>query len=96
MSDVEVQEKIEVKIPSMYKVLILNDDYTPMDFVIMVLQEIFDKSQQAAVSITLSVHQEGQGICGIYAKDIAMHKSKQVNEVAKAHNFPLKCTVEKE
>ena len=96
MTTAEVQEKVEVEIPSMYKVIILNDDYTPMEFVIDVLQEVFDKSYDDAVNVTLSVHHSGSGICGVYSKEIAYHKSNQVNEAAKGHGYPLKCVVEKD
>jgi len=95
-SEIEVKEKTEVKIPSMYKVLILNDDYTPMDFVVMILREVFEKSSDAAIGITLSVHNEGAGVCGVYPKEVALIKSKQVNTIAGVHSYPLKSIVEKE
>lgn len=82
--------------PSMYKVLLLNDDYTPMEFVIVVLERFFNKSRQEATDIMLAVHRRGVGICGIYTHEIAETKVGQVMDFARANEQPLQCTMEKE
>lgn len=81
--------------PSMYKVVLLNDDFTPMDFVVHVLEKFFKKSANEATSVMLQVHNEGAGIAGVYSFEIAETKSFQVNEYAKSKNYPLKSSVEK-
>ncbi|MDD5697133.1 MAG: ATP-dependent Clp protease adapter ClpS [Victivallaceae bacterium] len=88
-----VQEQQE---PSRYKVLLLNDDYTTMDFVIMVLMVIFHKSLKEARQIMLHVHRNGKGLCGIYAFEVAETKAAQVSVMAEQHKFPLKCALEEE
>lgn len=95
MSDLEsdVLERVEVKEPSMYSVLLLNDDYTPMEFVIEILVEIFRKSAPEATKITMDVHREGSGVAGVYIRDIAEMKCKHVDVAAKANKFPLKTTI---
>jgi len=80
----------------MYKVLMLNDDYTPMDFVVHVLQNIFKKPESEAVRIMLQVHQSGVGICGVYSFEVAETKVTQVVDYARQHQHPLQCTLEKE
>lgn len=82
--------------PSMYKVLLLNDDYTPMEFVIVVLERFFNKSRQEATDIMLAVHRRGVGICGIYTHEIAETKVGQVMDFARVNEQPLQCTMEKE
>lgn len=79
-----------------YKVVLLNDDYTPMDFVVMILQTIFHKSFEDAMGIMLKVHHEGAGICGIFPKDVAQTKAELVRQQAQSHEHPLRCVVEKE
>ncbi len=86
--------KHKLKLPPLYKVLILNDDFTPMDFVVMVLQTFFFMTQEKAIQVMLKVHNEGAGICGIYPSDIAMTKVKQVNDFSKQNQHPLKCVME--
>lgn len=86
----------ELKEPSFYKVLIHNDDYTPMDFVVHVLEDFFDRSHEEATQIMLMVHHKGAGIAGIYPKDIAETKSLMVNKHAQDNEYPLKTSVEKE
>lgn len=86
----------EVKKPSLYKVVLLNDDYTTMDFVVFILENIFDKDNLEATQIMLSVHKKGSGIAGIYTKEIAETKIKEVHDLARANNFPLRCTMEPE
>ncbi|MFP4097339.1 MAG: ATP-dependent Clp protease adapter ClpS [Alphaproteobacteria bacterium] len=82
--------------PSMYKVLLLNDDYTPMEFVVHVLENIFKKSRQEATEIMLHVHRRGVGVCGVYTYEVAETKVSQVMEYARANEQPLQCTMEKE
>ena len=89
-------EKPEVKEPSMYKVILLNDDFTPMDFVTHVLQKFFKKTPEEAQKIMLDVHQAGQGIAGVYSYEIAETKVFLTNNLAKQNKYPLKCTMEKE
>jgi ATP-dependent Clp protease adaptor protein ClpS len=80
--------------PPMFKVLLLNDDYTPMDFVIAVLQRFFAMGTEQATQIMLKVHTEGRGICGIYPRDIAATKVEQVGAFARQHQHPLACVME--
>jgi ATP-dependent Clp protease adaptor protein ClpS len=80
--------------PRMFKVLLLNDDYTPMDFVIAVLQRFFAMGTEQATRIMLKVHTEGRGICGIYPRDIAATKVEQVSTFARQHQHPLACVME--
>ena len=79
----------------MYNVLLMNDDYTPMEFVVMVLEKIFNKKQEEATQIMLHVHQKGIGICGIYTYEVAESKCKAVIDLAKKNEHPLQCTMEK-
>ena len=80
--------------PPMYKVLLLNDDFTPMDFVVSILQTIFYKDKDEAVRITMNVHTSGIGVCGVYTKDIAETKTQQVIAYAQENQHPLQCTLE--
>jgi ATP-dependent Clp protease adaptor protein ClpS len=82
--------------PSMYRVLLLNDDYTPMEFVVHVLERFFNKSREAATEIMLHVHHRGVGVCGVYTYEIAETKVSQVVDFARRHQHPLQCTMEKE
>ncbi len=82
--------------PSMYKVLILNDDYTPMEFVVHVLEKFFKKNRQEATDVMLHVHRRGVGICGIFTFEVAETKVGQVMDYARANEQPLQCTMEKE
>jgi ATP-dependent Clp protease adaptor protein ClpS len=86
----------KTKKPSMYKVLLLNDDYTPMEFVVHVLERFFGKSREDATAIMLHVHQKGVGICGVYTYEVAETKVTQVMEFARKNQHPLQCTMEKE
>ncbi len=90
------KEKPEVKKPNMYAVVLINDDYTPMEFVIYVLQTIFKKSYEEAKKIMLMVHNEGKGICGVYSLDIAETKANQVIEFSRVNQHPLECKVQKQ
>jgi ATP-dependent Clp protease adaptor protein ClpS len=82
--------------PSLYKVLLLNDDYTPMEFVVHVLERFFGKSREDATRIMLHVHQKGVGVCGVYTFEVAETKVAQVIEFARQNQHPLQCTMEKE
>ncbi len=84
----------KVKPPQMYQVVLLNDDYTPMEFVVMVLQEYFSKDLETATQIMLKVHVEGRGVCGVYSKDVATTKVEQVLAAAHKAGHPLKCVSE--
>lgn len=81
--------------PPMYKVILVNDDYTPMDFVVEVLESFFNLSREKATQIMLTVHTQGQAVCGIYTKDIAETKAEQVNRFSQEHQQPLLCKIEK-
>ena len=87
-------ERSKVKPPPLYKVLLLNDDYTPMDFVVVVLQRFFSMNREQATRIMLKVHREGAGICGVYPKDVAASKVEQVSAFARQHQHPLACVME--
>lgn len=82
--------------PSMYKVLLHNDDYTTMEFVVEILMLVFNKSPEDAVRIMLNVHQKGIGICGVYTYEVSETKVNSVHALARQYGFPLKCTMEKE
>jgi ATP-dependent Clp protease adaptor protein ClpS len=82
--------------PALYKVLILNDDYTPMEFVVHVLQRFFRMSMEDATRVMLHVHQKGVGVCGIFTYEVAETKVTQVMDFARQHQHPLQCTMEKE
>ena len=86
----------ETKKPSLYKVLMLNDDYTPMEFVVHILQSIFHKSQEEAMRIMLHVHHKGVGVCGVFTYEVAETKVTQVMDYARKNQHPLQCTMEKE
>ena len=92
---VVVRTKPKAKKPSMYKVIMLNDDYTPMEFVVMVLERFFNKNHEEASHIMLHVHQKGVGVCGVYTYEIAETKVTQVMNLARQHQHPLQCTLEK-
>ena len=95
-SKVKTKSKVEVQEPKKYKVFLLNDDYTTMDFVVDILCDVFHKSYEEAVQIMLKVHKEGKGLCGVYTYEIAETKVDQVHRLARAHQFPLKATMEEE
>ena len=95
-STVITQTKPKTQKPSMYRVLILNDDYTPMEFVVHVLERFFNKGREDATRIMLHVHHKGVGICGVYTYEIAETKVAQVMDFARQHQHPLQCTMEKE
>ena len=82
------------KPPQMFQVLMLNDDFTPMEFVVMVLQEFFSKDRESATQIMLKIHLDGKGVCGVYSKDVAATKVDQVLEAARKSGHPLQCVAE--
>ena len=86
----------KTKKPSMYKVLVLNDDYTPMEFVVMLLESVFHKSKEEATSIMLHVHQRGVGVCGVYSYDVAETKVAHVMDMARRNEHPLQATMERD
>lgn len=86
----------KTKKPAMYKVLLLNDDYTPMEFVVHILERFFSKNRQEATDVMLHVHRRGVGICGIFTYEVAETKVAQVMDFARANEQPLQCTMEKE
>ena len=90
------RQEAKVKPPSLYQVVLLNDDYTPMEFVTYILERFFHKNHEDAFRIMLHVHQNGVGICGIYTYEVAETKVAQVNESARHHQHPLQCTMEKD
>lgn len=92
----ESRVKTEIKVPRKYKVVLLNDDYTPMDFVVDVLKHFFHLSEEIAVQVMLQVHIQGKGICGVFTRDIAETKVALVNEYSKLNQHPLLSTMEPE
>jgi ATP-dependent Clp protease adaptor protein ClpS len=92
---VATRTRTRTKIPSLYKVLMLNDDYTPMEFVVLVLQRFFRMSIEDATRVMLHVHQRGVGICGIFSYEVAETKVSQVIDYARENQHPLQCTLEK-
>ena len=95
-TDVIVKTRPKTKTPSMYKVLMLNDDYTPMEFVVLVLEKFFGKNRSEATRIMLHVHQRGVGMCGVFTYEVAESKVSSVVDYARRNQHPLQCTLEKE
>ncbi len=93
---VVIKTRPKTKKPSMYKVLMLNDDYTPMEFVVHVLERFFSKSNEEANRIMMHVHMRGVGLCGVYTYEVAETKVTQVMDLARQSQHPLQCTIEKE
>jgi ATP-dependent Clp protease adaptor protein ClpS len=93
---VVVKARPKTRKPPMYKVLMLNDDYTPMEFVVHVLERFFQKSREEATRIMLHVHRRGVGVCGVYTYEVAETKVTQVMDLARQNQHPLQCTIEKE
>ena len=87
-------KKAKVKLPPMYQVLLLNDDYTPMEFVVLVLQKFFGMTRERATQVMLKVHREGIGVCGVYPRDVAATKVQQVAAYSRKHQHPLQCVME--
>ncbi|MFV9998168.1 MAG: ATP-dependent Clp protease adapter ClpS [Arsenophonus endosymbiont of Dermacentor nuttalli] len=95
-TDVRLKEQVEsiLQPPSMYQVILNNDDYTPMDFVVQVLKKYFSFDEKQATQIMLDVHFHGKGSCGVYTAEVAETKATQVNIYARQHEYPLLCTIE--
>jgi ATP-dependent Clp protease adaptor protein ClpS len=91
---VATKTRTKAKKPAMFKVLMLNDDYTPMEFVVMVLQRFFKMDIEAATRVMLHVHQKGVGVCGVFSYEVAETKMTQVMDCARAHQHPLQCSIE--
>jgi ATP-dependent Clp protease adaptor protein ClpS len=95
-TSVLTRTKPKARRPNMYKVLLLNDDYTPMDFVVHILERFFGKNVEEATQIMLQVHQKGVGVCGLYTFEVAETKVTQVMDFARKKQHPLQCTMEKQ
>ena len=95
-TSVITRTKPQTKKPSLYRVLLLNDDYTPMEFVVHVLERFFQKTREEATRIMLHVHRRGVGVCGAYTYEVAETKVTQVMDLARQNQHPLQCTIEKE
>lgn len=93
---VVVKSRTKTRKPAMYKVLMLNDDYTPMEFVVHVLERFFQKTRDEATRIMLHVHRRGVGVCGVFTYEVAETKVTQVMDLARQNQHPLQCTIEKE
>ncbi len=90
------EERVDVRPPPMYRIILLNDDYTPMDFVVWLLESVFHKSKEESVALMLQVHKQGSAICGIYPYDVARTKIFHVKGLAKKHEHPLECIMEED
>jgi ATP-dependent Clp protease adaptor protein ClpS len=88
------QAKPKLQKPPMYKVILINDDYTPMDFVVQVLETFFHMNREKATQVMLHVHTRGMGVCGVFTRDVAETKVAQVNDYSRSHQHPLLCTME--
>lgn len=95
-TSIQEKEEVETKEPDMFRVVLLNDDYTTMDFVVWVIQKIFHKPAAEANKIMMDVHKKGKGVVGTYSYDIARTKVLQVKQLAKENEYPLECVIEKE
>jgi ATP-dependent Clp protease adaptor protein ClpS len=95
-ANIVVKTRPKTRKPSLYKVLMLNDDYTPMEFVVHILERFFGKNREEAEQIMLHVHRRGVGICGVFTYEVAETKVTQVMDFARQHQHPLQCTLEKE
>src|SRR3970040_1968750 len=87
-------QRSKLQLPPMFKVMLLNDDFTPMEFVVLVLQKFFGMTRERATQVMLKVHREGMGICGVYPRDVASTKVQQVAGYARKHQHPLQCVME--
>lgn len=94
--DAAVQTLPRVETPKMYKVILLNDDYTPMDFVVLILRRFFGKTEEEATKVMLDVHKKGAGVAGVFTLEVAEMKVMQVNQFAQMNEHPLKSTLEEE
>ena len=90
------EPEVKTKRPPFFKVVLLNDDYTPMDFVTFILKDVFHKSHEESVSIMLEIHHKGAGVCGVYTRDVAETKAELVITMSRRNEYPLQCRVEKD
>lgn len=90
------EPKVKTKRPPLFKVVLLNDDFTPMDFVVFILKDIFRRSHEEAISTMMEIHHKGAGICGVFTRDVAETKAELVITLARRNEYPLQCRVEKE
>lgn len=90
------EPEVRTKRPPLFKVVLINDDFTPMDFVVFLLKDIFRKNHEDAVNTMLEIHQKGEGLCGVYTRDVAETKAEQVIVLARRSEYPLQCRIEKE
>ena len=93
--EILTKDKKDVQEPPLYKVLLHNDDYTTMEFVVMVLETIFDKDTSEATTIMLNIHHQGMGVAGVFSREIGESKVSEVHQTARKNQFPLKCSLEK-
>ena len=93
-SSVAEKKEAQLKPPPMYEVVLLNDDYTPMEFVVAVLQKFFGMNREKATQVMLKVHREGRGVCGVFPRDVAQTKVEQVSGYSRQHQHPLQCVME--
>jgi len=89
------EPEVKTKRPPYFKVVLLNDDYTPMDFVVFVLKDIFHKTHEEAVGVMMEIHNKGEGLCGVYTRDVAETKAELVITISRRNEYPLQCRVEK-
>ena len=89
------EPEVKTKRPPFFKVVLLNDDYTPMDFVVFILKDVFHKNHEEAVTIMMDIHQKGEGVCGVYTRDVAETKAELVITMSRRSEYPLQCRVEK-
>ena len=87
--------KVKTKTPPFFKVVLMNDDYTPMDFVVFILKDIFRRNHEEAVAIMLEIHNKGAGVCGVYTRDVAETKAELAVTLSRRNEYPLQCKVEK-
>jgi len=92
----ELEQQTHLQKPAMYRVLLRNDNYTPMDFVVEILRQFFFKKEEESVQLMLQIHQKGQACCGIYSYEVAQQKVHQVNSYSQQHQHPLQCIMEKD
>lgn len=97
-TDIQVDETVKIRVsePKKWKVILLNDDFTPIDFVISLLMEIFKHGQESARTVTMQVHEQGSGIAGVYSFEIAEAKSNEATKISQSHGFPLQIKIEEE
>lgn len=89
------EPEVKTKRPPYFKVVLLNDDYTPMDFVVFILKDIFHKDHEGAVGVMMEIHNKGEGVCGVYTRDVAETKAELVITISRRNEYPLQCRVEK-